>query len=292
MIDTLRNYFLTIRPSAMGLTVVLIGLIVVFFVKYQKEMAPRMGTLEWIRNYDRPRFTLDGRRHPLERKDFLPLLILTAAYAVVAFTNLGSAEAPQSFFSFTEEKDVVELDLGQKQTITSVMYYTGLYPGDYDLFFSSNGSNWIRLRDDTAMEGEDAAMPQSYADLFKWQYAKSDRQSFEARYIRIAARNLPMELGELALYGSDGELIEDMFRRYGAQGLEECYFTAMVKPPVSMDTLKFLTSHHVDCSSYLSKYHKCSAVEFAEKKCGEYPDDDGYKAALELLKQAMLTDRA
>jgi hypothetical protein len=83
-----------------------------------------------------------------------------------------------------------------------------------------------------------------------------------------------------------------MFRRYGAQGLEECYFTAMVKPPVSMDTLKFLTSHHVDCSSYLSKYHKCSAVEFAEKKCGEYPDDDGYKAALELLKQAMLTDRA
>ena len=208
MIDTLRNYFLTIRPSAMGLTVVLIGLIVVFFVKYQKEMAPRMGTLEWIRNYDRPRFTLDGRRHPLERKDFLPLLILTAAYAVVAFTNLGSAEAPQSFFSFTEEKDVVELDLGQKQTITSVMYYTGLYPGDYDLFFSSNGSNWIRLRDDTAMEGEDAAMPQSYADLFKWQYAKMDRQSFEARYIRIAARNLPMELGELALYGSDGKLID------------------------------------------------------------------------------------
>ena len=95
-----------------------------------------------------------------------------------------------------------------------------------------------------------------------------------------------------AFYCSDGELIEDMFRRYGAQGLEECYFTAMVKPPVSMDTLKFLTSHHVDCSSYLSKYHKCSAVEFAEKKCGEYPDDDGYKAALELLKQAMLTDRA
>ena len=34
MIDTLRNYFLTIRPSAMGLTVVLIGLIVVFFFYY------------------------------------------------------------------------------------------------------------------------------------------------------------------------------------------------------------------------------------------------------------------
>jgi hypothetical protein len=35
----------------------------------------------------------------------------------------------------------------------------------------------------------------------------------------------------------------------------------------------------------LSKYHKCSTLEFAEKKCGEYPDDDGYRAALALLKQ-------
>ena len=103
---------------------------------------------------------------------------------------------------------MVEIDLGTRQNITSVMYYTGLYPGNYDLFYSANGSSWLRLRDDTAQEDEDAAMPQSYADLFKWQYAKMDRESFRARYIRIAARSLPMELGELALYGEDGELLD------------------------------------------------------------------------------------
>ena len=208
MTDVLNRYLVEVRPSATILSLALIVLIAAFFIRYRREMAPRMGTLEWIRNYDRPKFSLDGRRHPLERKDVLPLVIVVAVYAVVAFANLGSTDAPQSFYTFTEENDVVEIDLGSRQDISSVMYYTGLYPGEYDLFYSANGSSWLRLRDDTAQEGEDAAMPQSYADLFKWQYAMMDRESIRARYIRIAARSLPMELGELALYGTDGERID------------------------------------------------------------------------------------
>ena len=109
MTEAIKNYLLEIRPTAMALTLLLVGLIVAFFLKYHREMAPRMGTLEWIRNYERPRFTLDGVRHPMERKDLMPLIILMAVYAVAAFANLGSTDAPQSFYTFTEEKDVVEL---------------------------------------------------------------------------------------------------------------------------------------------------------------------------------------
>lgn len=213
MIDALRDYVQTIRPSAMALMLLLIGLIVAFFLIYRREMAPRMGTLEWIKTYDRPKFTLDGRRFPMERRDLLPLVILMVVYTVVAFTNLGSTEAPKSFYTFTTESSSVEIDLGSRQTISSIMYYTGLYPGDYDLYFSGNGSNWIRVCNpeatvDSDGEEDDAAMPQSYADLFKWQYAKMDRDNINARYIRISARNLPMELGELALYGTDGQLLD------------------------------------------------------------------------------------
>ena len=64
MIQALRSYFLEIRPSAMALMFLLIGLIVAFFIKYRRDMAPRMGTLEWIQNYERPRFSLDGKRFP------------------------------------------------------------------------------------------------------------------------------------------------------------------------------------------------------------------------------------
>ena len=83
MLDVLNRYLREVRPTASVLTLILIALIALFFIRYHREMAPRMGTLEWIRNYDRPKFTLDGRRHPMERKDVLPLVVLLAVYAVV-----------------------------------------------------------------------------------------------------------------------------------------------------------------------------------------------------------------
>ena len=210
--QALLNYFSQVRPTAAIFPVVLIGLIVAFFIKYKREMSPRMGTLEWIQNFDKPKFSLDGKSHPMERKDLLPLLIILAVYAIVAFTNLGSTKDPQSFYTFEGDNDSVVIDLGEQKEISSIMYYSGLYPGDYDLYYSSNGSNWVRLRDANAQpdangDVNDAAMHQSYADLFKWQYASIGDTSISTRFIRIVARSLPMELGELALYDEHGRLV-------------------------------------------------------------------------------------
>ena len=213
MIEAIRTYLTQVRPSAMALNLLLIALIAGFFILYRAEMTPRLGTLEWIHAYERPRLSLSGRRHPMERKDALPLVILTVVYAVTAFINVGSTQAPQSFYTFTRESDMVELDLGSRQTVTNIMYYTGLYPGNYDLYYSANGGNWLRLYAPDVTPDEngavnDAAMPQSYADLFKWQYARMDRDSIQIRYVRIVARELPMELGELAFYGPDGSMLD------------------------------------------------------------------------------------
>lgn len=210
--QALLNYFSQVRPTAAIFPVVLIGLIVAFFIKYKREMSPRMGTLEWIQNFDKPKFSLDGKSHPIERKDLLPLLIILAVYAIVAFTNLGSTKDPQSFYTFEGDNDSVVIDLGEQKEISSIMYYSGLYPGDYDLYYSSNGSNWVRLRDANAQpdangDVNDAAMHQSYADLFKWQYSSIGDTSISTRFIRIVARTLPMELGELALYDEHGRLV-------------------------------------------------------------------------------------
>ena len=210
--QALLNYFSQVRPTAAIFPVVLIGLIVAFFIKYKREMSPRMGTLEWIQNFDKPKFSLDGKSHPMERKDLLPLLLILAVSAIVAFTNLGSTKDPQSFYTFEGDNDSVVIDLGEQKEISSIMYYSGLYPGDYDLYYSSNGSNWVRLRDANAQpdangDVNDAAMHQSYADLFKWQYASIGDTSISTRFIRIVARTLPMELGELALYDEHGRLV-------------------------------------------------------------------------------------
>lgn len=211
--QTISDYVATIQFPALILPLILLGLIVLFFIKYKLEMAPRMGTLEWIQNFDKPRFTLDGRSFPMEKRDALPLMILVAVYAVVAFWNLGSTLAPESFYSFTSENNMVVIDLGEKREISGMMYYSGLYPGDYDLSYSVNGSNWATLKDTSAVADEngninDAAMHQSYADLFKWQYADTGSGSIEAQYIRIIAKNVPMELGEIALYDENGLLMD------------------------------------------------------------------------------------
>lgn len=213
MVDVLKNYFTTIRPTAMGLFVLTVALLAAFFVKYRREMAPRMGTLEWIQNFEKPKFTLDGKCHPMERRDLLVMLVVVAVYAVVAFVNLGSGSAPQSFYTFTEENSQVTIDLGQTQRLSGIMYYTGLYPGSYDLEYSVNGSNWMALKNPEPTEDENGEldstpMPQSYADLFKWQYAKVSGEVFRTRFLRISARSLPMELGELALYDENGVLID------------------------------------------------------------------------------------
>lgn len=211
--QTIVDYVLQIKFPALILPLALVLLLVAFYTKYRLDMAPRMGTLEWIQNFDKPRFSLDGKSHPMERKDLLPLILVVAVYAVVAFWNLGSTRAPDSFYTFDVDNDQVVIDLGEPRDISGVMYYSGLYPGDYDLAYSVNGSNWVAFHDDTAQPDEDgnvndAAMHQSYADLFKWQYAHTGDRSFSARYIRISARSLPMELGELVFYDENGQMLD------------------------------------------------------------------------------------
>lgn len=211
--QAITDYVLQLKFPAMILPLVLLVLIVLFFVKYRKDMAPRMGTLEWIHNFDKPRFSLDGISHPMERKDLLPLILVVAVYGVVAFWNLGSTKAPESFYTFDVDNTEVVIDLGQMRKISGVMYYSGLYPGDYDLSYSGNGSNWVTFRDEDAQpDGDgnlnDAAMHQSYADLFKWQYASTGDRVFTAQFIRITAKNLPMELGELVFFDENGERLD------------------------------------------------------------------------------------
>lgn len=148
-----------------------------------------------------------------ERRDLLVMLVVVAVYAVVAFVNLGSGSAPPELLYLHGGKQPGDHRPGQTQRLSGIMYYTGLYPGSYDLEYSVNGSNWMALKNPEPTEDENGEldstpMPQSYADLFKWQYAKVSGEVFRTRFLRISARSLPMELGELALYDENGELID------------------------------------------------------------------------------------
>ena len=130
------------------------------------------------------------------RRGGIGIAVLTAVYAVAAFTGLGSARDPQRFCTL-EAGESATLALDGVHSINTVWYYTGLYTGEYTLAYSDDGITYTAA----------GTMPQGYADLFKWlQPQPADAAPATAAYVRITA-SAHMELGELALYDLQGERI-------------------------------------------------------------------------------------
>lgn len=136
------------------------------------------------------------RGEKLTRFDRRAAFIITVVYAAIAFAGLGSTTNPQSFCHFEASGEAVVIELKQPQRLSSIMYYTGLYTGTYRLKLSADGESWDAQPD----------IEQKHGDLFKWKYAELDGDCGEVRFIRIASMSR-LELGEIAIYDSDGTLI-------------------------------------------------------------------------------------
>lgn len=130
------------------------------------------------------------------RRGGIGIAVLTAVYAVVAFTGLGSARDPQHFCTL-EAGESATLALDGVHSIDTVWYYTGLYTGEYTLAYSDDGITYTAA----------GTMPQGYADLFKWLHPQpADTAPATAAYVRVTA-STHLELGELALLDAQGERI-------------------------------------------------------------------------------------
>ena len=130
------------------------------------------------------------------RRGGIGIAVLTAVYAVAAFTGLGSARDPQHFCTL-EAGESATLALDGVHSIDTVWYYTGLYTGEYTLAYSDDGITYTAA----------GTMPQGYADLFKWlQPQPADTAPATAAYVRVTA-SAHLELGEFALYDPQGERI-------------------------------------------------------------------------------------
>ncbi|MEA4895684.1 MAG: glycosyltransferase family 39 protein, partial [Oscillospiraceae bacterium] len=136
------------------------------------------------------------RRFAMTARDALPMILITVIYAAVAFYGLGDREDPESFCHFSEKGRYVIIELPEETPLSRVMYYSGLYTGNYFLQYSSDGENYT----------DESVMEQKYSDIFKWNEAKLDTANKPAKYIRIIG-DATLEMGELAVYGADGKRI-------------------------------------------------------------------------------------
>ncbi len=147
----------------------LFGLLIVaaFFAYYWWCLRPRPRSLEWIALAEEQsaprRLTLTLKHHPMERGDALPLLLLTAVYALTAFFQLGDFNAPQSMVKF-QQGDSYEFSYNQPVTVDTVSLYTSLGTGYYTLEWEEEDGRWYSLRPE-----------QYYNSLFKWHILELDR---------------------------------------------------------------------------------------------------------------------
>jgi 4-amino-4-deoxy-L-arabinose transferase-like glycosyltransferase len=185
-----------------------IGYTAFFIILYFRLERARKGSLEWIDRRQKPR--MEFTRHTLGKKDILPVAIITAAYAAVAFFNLGDTAAPQSFHRFEKYDDPVLIELRHPAQITRIFYYTGLGHGGgekgkkaYRLEFSPDGVNWWPGRHNS--EQGEFHLSQGNDNTFRWLNASVAEQPDITQFIRISIPYLhgaPIELGELAIFTS------------------------------------------------------------------------------------------
>ena len=174
---------------------------------------------------ERSRFTFAGKCHPMVRRDAIPVIIITALYAVTAFFHLGSLQAPQSAWDFGSG-ETATFSLPQTVQVSKLWYYPNLGTGKYQVEISEDGVEWLtlwtRTEDDgsggeetvyywadSTGYGESYAMTQNYNQLFKWNEIVLENPQY-IRYLRITgqANKGLLELGELALFDMEGSRVD------------------------------------------------------------------------------------
>ncbi len=217
--DVWSQYVLPALSWTLVFPLVTLVIVLLFFLYYWHAQAPRRDSLEWIAMRERRPMTFAVKRHPMAKKDTLPLILVTVVYACTAFFQLGSFVSPQSFQSY-DETATVEFALDHEITLTKLGWYTGLGTGTYGLEVSADGHVWLPLQVSTDENDKQVyawglpssgvtSFQQRYSTLFKWYFIQPEGEPVPMKYLRLTGRpdKAPLELGELALYDENGTLV-------------------------------------------------------------------------------------
>ncbi len=138
-----------------------------------------------------PPLALPYERACYVKREYLAVFILTLVYACVAFINLGSCKAPQTYWRPARAGEGFYADLGREERIGRVYYFFGLGAGSYSIEFSRDNNHWSRPLV--------ISQPTVY-DFIQWRYTVVDR---ETRYLKVTAKQPGVMLDELGLFPKD-----------------------------------------------------------------------------------------
>ena len=176
------------------------------------EKAETAGTAEGLILFrERPgTISREDYRLHMRPRDWAIMLGVTAAYAVLTFSNLGSTKAPQSAWTSSAAGETVTFELQEKQAF-HIMYYGGICDSTFTLAFSDDGETW----------SDEELAKYNQGEIFRWiRYAPQERgednkftqigENYplrEGKYIRLTAQRSGLVLHEVAFRDANGALL-------------------------------------------------------------------------------------
>ena len=213
--EAIQTALNSLTPAVL-FVVLFLGVSIAFFVYYWFAITPRKGTLEWIAMSEAQprRLTFTLKRHPMERLDILPLLLITVLYACTAFFRLGDMQGIESWVRMSEGENV-SFSLAESSDIAEIRFFTGIGTGSYTLEYTADGQTW-----------ESVTLDQPYNSLLKWETATIEVEedveeniTLTGKIFRLTAypdsNSHPsrevLDLGELAFFDADGNLLTPVY---------------------------------------------------------------------------------
>ncbi|MDO5299288.1 MAG: phospholipid carrier-dependent glycosyltransferase [Clostridia bacterium] len=152
----------------------------------------------------------DYRLH-LRRRDIAIMLLLTAAYAVVGFWNLGAVSAPQTGYASTAAGESVVIDLGDVHEDFHIYYYGGISDTQFSFAVSDDGVSYTEETDAFFDRGECfkwlAMRTPTHDDSGTVTGASGGMLSFSGRYLRVTFKGAGAALWEVAAVDGGGQVI-------------------------------------------------------------------------------------
>ena len=151
---------------------------------------------------DLDKVDLKAKAKKYTRADLIVIAVITLFFGIVDFWKLGNTDSPETFVAMGDKTAVITIE-DDRQPV-SLMFYTGVCTGNYDIEFSEDGINYIKI----------SAYEQTYADVLRWVNI-SCYSDLNARYIRITGYGSEF-LGEVGVLDINDEFIPSpvMYRSF------------------------------------------------------------------------------
>ena len=161
----------------------------------------------------------------LKRREYLAMAVVTALYSVLAFTNLGTMDAPQTAWVASRSGENVVFDLGQTQTFR-MTYYGGICDSNFTVELSNDGLSWTQPYYAQYDQGlifrwlwyvpqnaeKSNVMDQTYdpgdgSAYVTFASSQEPHPYQTARYVRITAQSAGLNLMEVGFLSTQGEVL-------------------------------------------------------------------------------------